>query len=143
MGLVAVMSALGLAVGASPAAAAAPCENYTYRSGESLCADHPGPADVDCGDLSGPVQINGSDPWRLDRDDDGTGCETAGGGDSSRGGGRNAAGGGDDEAAPVTGEQLPRTGVPASTAAVAAGGLLLLGSLGVAAFRRRRVRFVA
>lgn len=33
--------------------------------------------DVDCPDVSGPVDVEGSDPHRLDRDGDGTGRETA------------------------------------------------------------------
>jgi hypothetical protein len=35
----------------------------------------PYPPDVDCGDLSGSVQVTGSDPHGLDRDGDGVGCE--------------------------------------------------------------------
>lgn len=33
------------------------------------------PPDVDCGDVSGPIQVTGSDPHGLDRDGDGVGCE--------------------------------------------------------------------
>lgn len=50
-------------------------------SGGSACdANYSGcvpayPPDVDCGDLSGSVQVTGSDPHGLDRDGDGVGCE--------------------------------------------------------------------
>ena len=33
------------------------------------------PPDLDCADLNGPYSVTGSDPHRLDRDGDGTGCE--------------------------------------------------------------------
>ncbi|MDP2710362.1 MAG: excalibur calcium-binding domain-containing protein [Solirubrobacteraceae bacterium] len=35
----------------------------------------PYPPDVNCADVSGPVQVLGSDPHGLDRDGDGIGCE--------------------------------------------------------------------
>jgi micrococcal nuclease len=31
--------------------------------------------DLDCSDINGPVQVTGSDPYRLDADGDGIGCE--------------------------------------------------------------------
>ncbi len=37
----------------------------------------PGPPDLDCADIDGPVQVIGSDPHRLDRDGDGVGCESS------------------------------------------------------------------
>lgn len=33
-------------------------------------------ADLDCGDINHPVQVTGSDPYRLDADGDGTGCDS-------------------------------------------------------------------
>ncbi|MFV0131870.1 hypothetical protein ACLGIH_01090 [Streptomyces sp. HMX87] len=40
----------------------------------------PGPPagvpDIDCSDLSGPVDVSGGDPHNLDADDDGIGCES-------------------------------------------------------------------
>jgi len=32
-------------------------------------------ADLDCPDIGHPVTVTGSDPYRLDRDGDGTGCD--------------------------------------------------------------------
>ena len=32
--------------------------------------------DLDCGDIDGPVQVTGSDPYRLDADGDGIGCDS-------------------------------------------------------------------
>jgi endonuclease YncB( thermonuclease family) len=32
-------------------------------------------ADLDCGEIGHPVAVTGSDPYRLDRDGDGTGCD--------------------------------------------------------------------
>ena len=32
-------------------------------------------ADLNCPDIGHPVQVTGSDPYRLDRDHDGTGCD--------------------------------------------------------------------
>ncbi|MGH8905937.1 MAG: hypothetical protein ACRD0K_05370 [Egibacteraceae bacterium] len=34
------------------------------------------PPDLDCGDIGHPVRVTGSDPHRLDRDGDGTGCDS-------------------------------------------------------------------
>jgi len=33
-------------------------------------------ADLDCADVDGPVTVTGADPYRLDRDHDGIGCES-------------------------------------------------------------------
>lgn len=35
----------------------------------------PYPPDIDCGEISGPVAVYGSDPHGLDADGDGSGCE--------------------------------------------------------------------
>jgi endonuclease YncB( thermonuclease family) len=32
--------------------------------------------DLDCADINGPVRVTGSDPYRLDADGDGTGCDS-------------------------------------------------------------------
>ena len=32
--------------------------------------------DLDCGDINGPVKVTGSDPYRLDADGDGIGCDS-------------------------------------------------------------------
>ncbi len=32
--------------------------------------------DLDCGEINGPVQVTGSDPYRLDADGDGIGCDS-------------------------------------------------------------------
>ena len=32
--------------------------------------------DLDCGDIDGPVRVTGSDPYRLDADGDGIGCDS-------------------------------------------------------------------
>jgi hypothetical protein len=32
-------------------------------------------ADLDCGEIGHPVTVTGSDPYRLDRDGDGVGCD--------------------------------------------------------------------
>jgi hypothetical protein len=52
--------------------------DYTYANGEKVYnATYAN--DLDCGEIPGykkPVQVNNSsDPWRLDRDNDGWGCE--------------------------------------------------------------------
>ena len=42
--------------------------------GYSPCVP-PGPPDLDCADVGGPVRVSGPDPHRLDGDGDGTACE--------------------------------------------------------------------
>lgn len=112
------------------------CSAYRYVSDTNgnICGDFPGDDDRDCGaDNIEPVKLLfGSDPWRLDRDDDGTGCEAsetgAGSGNSSNVERNGAA-------------TLPKTG-PGMVVGI--GGVVL--AAGIAAFavaRRRRVRFEA
>lgn len=55
--------------GVPAAPAAAGC-----APGYSPCVP-PGPPDLDCADVGGPVRVSGSDPHRLDGDGDGTACE--------------------------------------------------------------------
>jgi uncharacterized membrane protein YgcG len=66
------------------------------EDGDSSAACHPsydpcvppGPPDLDCPDVGGPVSVSGDDPHGLDRDRDGMGCEanSGGAGSSSSGG---------------------------------------------------------
>jgi hypothetical protein len=35
------------------------------------------PSDLDCADIGFPVRVIGSDPYRLDGDGDGVGCESS------------------------------------------------------------------
>lgn len=50
-----------------------PAPSSDCMSGYSPCL--PIVADLDCGDIGHPVTVTGSDPYRLDRDGDGTGCD--------------------------------------------------------------------
>jgi LPXTG-motif cell wall-anchored protein len=62
------------------------CEAYTYTTasgsaGQSLCVDFGSRvSDVDCPDIGYQVTLRnrGVDPWLLDRDGDGRGCDGAG-----------------------------------------------------------------
>lgn len=65
----------------SPAAAAttAHCERYAfYPSGQSLCDKFPGNTKRDCTKVKYKVALLNAniDPWHLDRDGDGMGCES-------------------------------------------------------------------
>lgn len=130
---------------ASPAQAQAPggCSAYTYvGTATTICDRFPGAADRDCPQLNGTVKVrtSGVDPWRLDRDGDGTGCDGAA---------LTPAAAAPGEPAPATSSPaapgaatLPKTGpgmpVLVGGAAVAAGaGALLLLS------RRRKITFSA
>lgn len=51
--------------------------DYTYANGEKVYTATSA-NDRDCGEIPGykkPVRVHGSDPWRLDADNDGYGCE--------------------------------------------------------------------
>ena len=54
-----------------PRKTSAPANNC--KSGYSPCL--PIVADLDCGDIGHAVTVTGNDPYRLDRDGDGTGCD--------------------------------------------------------------------
>lgn len=54
-----------------PRKTSAPANNC--MDGYSPCL--PIVADLNCGDIGHPVTVTGSDPYRLDRDGDGTGCD--------------------------------------------------------------------
>lgn len=58
----------------APLAAPAPAASGGCASGYSPCVPSY-PPDLDCGQLDGPYSVSGSDPHRLDADDDGRGCE--------------------------------------------------------------------
>ena len=51
--------------------------DYTYANGEQVF-NATSTNDRDCGEIPGykkPVRVHGSDPWRLDADNDGYGCD--------------------------------------------------------------------
>ncbi|GGR47463.1 hypothetical protein GCM10010197_11660 [Nocardioides luteus] len=51
--------------------------DYTYANGDKVY-NATAANDRDCGEIPNskkPVRVHGSDPWRLDRDNDGYGCE--------------------------------------------------------------------
>jgi endonuclease YncB( thermonuclease family) len=62
-------------------AATNPQPERTQRAGGGNCMSGYAPclpvvADLDCGDIGGPVRVTGSDPYRLDADGDGIGCDS-------------------------------------------------------------------
>lgn len=57
----------------APAQAPQPTQQSTCMAGYSPCL--PVVADLDCPDIGHPVTVTGSDPYRLDRDHDGIGCD--------------------------------------------------------------------
>jgi LPXTG-motif cell wall-anchored protein len=123
---------------AAPAQAAAEdCAAYV-----NLCADFPGSADRDCPQIGHPVQLvnPANDPWRLDDDNDGVGCEVDATPTKKAPAkpkpSRSAAGG-------TTEGRLPVTGAPVGALVGAGAGVLVLGAGGVWLARRRRTRYVA
>jgi hypothetical protein len=113
-------------------------------------------ADVDCagGDGNGPAFIDfpvtvldGADPYRLDDDGDGRGCEnTGGGGNGGNGGGgagdnggTGAAGGGGTPAADGTGNggRLAEAGTTSAPLVITATTAVAFGALALLASRRR------
>jgi endonuclease YncB( thermonuclease family) len=64
-------SATPVPLAAKPRKTSAPASNC--MTGYSPCL--PLVADLDCGEIGHPVRVTGSDPYRLDRDGDGTGCD--------------------------------------------------------------------
>lgn len=82
-----ITAALALAfaltgIAATPATAAEltpwKCAAYVLKGTQtSLCATFPGDADRDCKQIGKPVALvkKGTDPWLLDRDGDGFGCD--------------------------------------------------------------------
>lgn len=108
---------------------ALPCDAYTYPSGGSLCTDFPGPEDVDCAEIVGQVTLvnNAQDPWLLDVDADGVGCEVESPGVTTT------------PVGSVSGEgELPLTGAPVVALVLAGVGALAFGGLVLLAVRRRR-----
>lgn len=99
------------------------CSAYRYvgEDGGTICEDYPGDADRDCGtdNIQQVKLLFGTDPWKLDRDDNGIGCET------------------------VDSVQLPKTG-SATALLIGVGTVLpLAGVMVLVALHRRRVRFEA
>jgi LPXTG-motif cell wall-anchored protein len=82
--LLAALSGVVLALAglSSPALATGggskPCQAYVYTGTKTTpCHEHPGPGDVNCPAIDYRVKLVGkSDPWKLDLDKDGYGCET-------------------------------------------------------------------
>lgn len=121
------------------------CAAYAYvGTSTTICDRFPGNQDRNCPALDGTVKlvVKGTDPWRLDRDKDGTGCEgdalkpvdaatdpKTPADDSGNQGGT---------ASPV----LPKTGADASTLVIAGGAVVGLGAF-MMALRRRKIRFTA
>lgn len=145
---------------APKAATVAACEAYVYKgSTTDLCGAYPTAKDLDCKLLAKPVQLvtKGVDPWGLDRDGDGIGCDIKPSGSasasssasaspsasasSSSSAAPSASGATTTEAHPDSGPQLPLTG-PSGWWLFAVGSVLVMGGLAVfAAVRRRRVTF--
>jgi LPXTG-motif cell wall-anchored protein len=160
-----VASSLWFAAPAQAVEAPAACAAY------NLCAEFPGSADRDCGPGSGeighPVQLVNPavDPWRLDDDNDGIGCESESGPPpttappstappASPSPSKSPAASPSEKPSPspsrstaaagVAGgdSQLAVTGAPVYLALVA-GLVLVAAGAGLVAARRRRIRFVA
>ena len=49
---------------------------FDWTCPEDLRHEVPVVGDLDCGDVNGPVRVTGSDPYRLDADGDGIGCDS-------------------------------------------------------------------
>ncbi len=112
------------------------CAAYLYAgSTVNLCGQFPAGKDVDCKAIGYKIQLAGkADPWRLDADQDGVGCETY---PIKR------------FAAPKTSEppaggggELPVTGTPIGAVAAIGVGIVGLGVAGLFVARHRR-RFSA
>lgn len=76
--LAGVLLALGLAAPASAATPSGNCLAYVYKgTTTSLCDRFAGRSKVNCPEVGAPVRLVGkSDPWGLDRDGNGLGCES-------------------------------------------------------------------
>ncbi len=148
---------LGVALAPTPAMAAAPaCEAYTYEGGGSVCDTYLADADRDCPDFARPLMLTGTaDPWRLDADKDGWGCEDSDDGTPGGGGSVPTAEPVDDTTEPDTavppaegggsdaGEALPDTGSSVPLVLGSSGAAMVLVGGAVLAVRRRRIRFQA
>jgi hypothetical protein len=64
-------------VAAATAVAILGCSDAAGYGNDSYTDDYPdaGSGDIDCDQVDGPVAVDGSDPYGLDRDGDGIGCE--------------------------------------------------------------------
>lgn len=139
-------SASASAAPPSAPAAAPECAAYTYFGTKtSLCADFGGRTEVDCAAIGYRVALKNKavDPWRLDQDGNGVGCQSCG---------RKPTPSATPSATPSTetpaaggqGPTLPLTGP--GTGALVLGGMGVVGVLAgvtVYAVGRRRQRFQA
>lgn len=141
------------------------CEAYVYKgTSTNLCGAYPTAKDLDCKQLTKPVQLvaKGTDPWRLDSDGDGVGCDLpAAGGSSSASASASAKPSASASTSSGPAAATAGTSSTSSSSAVTdAGSLPLtgpspwvlggiavltvgLGGLAVVATRRRRARFQA
>ncbi|WP_053695717.1 excalibur calcium-binding domain-containing protein [Streptomyces sp. NRRL F-5755] len=65
----------GVIVAADIRAVAGPTPSGGGTGSPSPGPSSDGPPDIDCSDLPGPTSVGPSDPYHLDRDGDGIGCE--------------------------------------------------------------------
>lgn len=144
------MKFTGLAVGgemvafkAEPQPALSACESYETPSGGDLCGYEETEGDLDCGDIEAadrPVKVLDAgkvDPYGLDADGDGVGCEVEPSDEPSE----EPSVAPSASTPPAAGGGLPITG--ASLTGFAIGGSLLVGAGAALVLWRRRVRFTA
>lgn len=157
--LAVAVTALAVLAGTPALAAekAAGCAAYAYSNGNSLCSDQPGSADRNCPDIGHQVRVIviGTDPWGLDRDDDGQACETYPAGGGRPGPTATATGGGTAKPSPsrsrgqsgtITsddGAGLAKTGPRPVLLAMGGIGVILAGIGILTIARHRRMRFHA
>lgn len=147
------MLALGTVfVGAPAYAKTVDCAAYV-----GLCDQFPSANSVNCSDIGHQVQVvvPGVDPWNLDADDDGTGCEssapapTSAPPTSAKPTSSKTAQTSQSTSRPETTEEgvagptLPKTGPGAPLAALVGGSIALGGAVLLWLVRRRRERFEA
>ncbi len=140
--------ALGVAAPAQAQAKEDSCSAYAYlMTDTTICDLFPGNKDRNCEQLKGKISVinKGTDPWKLDRDRDGVGCEgqplrvdDPGTQPADPQNGSNAGTGEAGKAKdklPVTGPGMPL---------IVGGSAVLIGAAGVGIVAyRRKVKFVA
>jgi LPXTG-motif cell wall-anchored protein len=158
--LIAAFAAAGfcLATPAHAVDATPKCAAYV-----DLCDEFPGDADQNCapnGAIDHPVTLvnPANDPWDLDRDHDGIGCDDAGSASptptkSTPSPTKSASKAPTHRPSPTPsrsavasgagGSELPVTGTPAGVIAGGAAGLVMVGAVAAVVARRRRIRFNA